>query len=62
MKSIVLKGVYKYEITNYEEIVGKGMLATIENITYKIGSLQLMDNLNINEQDKNTRQIRTIYN
>ena len=31
------------------------MLDTIENIKYKVGSLQLMDNLNINEQDKNTK-------
>lgn len=43
------------EISNYEEIIGKGMLATIENISFKIGSLQLMNNPNAIEQDKNTK-------
>ncbi|WP_396146859.1 heavy metal translocating P-type ATPase [Flavobacterium sp.] len=43
------------ELTNYEEIVGKGMLATVENSIYKIGSLQLM-NLELEiEKDKNTK-------
>ena len=43
------------EISNYEEIIGKGMLATIENTSYKIGSLELMNNPNAIEQDKNTK-------
>ncbi|CAM4394762.1 heavy metal translocating P-type ATPase metal-binding domain-containing protein [Flavobacterium terrigena] len=43
------------EISNYEEIVGKGMLATIENTSYKIGSLQLINNSEIIEEDKNTK-------
>lgn len=43
------------EISNYEEIVGKGMLATIDEVTYKIGSLLLMKNPNLLEQDKNTK-------
>ncbi|NHM01455.1 heavy metal translocating P-type ATPase [Flavobacterium difficile] len=43
------------EISNYEEIVGKGMLATIDEVTYKIGSLPLMKNPNLLEQDKNTK-------
>ena len=43
------------DLTNYEEIVGKGMLATVENSTYKIGSLHLM-NLELEiEKDKNTK-------
>jgi Cu+-exporting ATPase len=42
-------------LINYEEIVGKGMLATVENSIYKIGSLQLM-NLELEiEKDKNTK-------
>lgn len=42
-------------INSYEEIVGKGMLASVENSTYKIGSLHLM-NLELEiEKDKNTK-------
>jgi Cu+-exporting ATPase len=42
-------------INTYEEIVGKGMLASVENSTYKIGSLHLM-NLELEiEKDKNTK-------
>ncbi len=43
------------EITNYEEIVGKGMLANINDISYKIGSLSLMNQLDSFEPDKNTK-------
>ena len=43
------------ELVSYEEIVGKGMLATIENSSFKIGSLELMNNFNVIEQDKNTK-------
>ncbi len=43
------------EISNYEEIVGKGMLATIENTSYKIGSLQLLEKQEDSEQDKSTK-------
>jgi Cu+-exporting ATPase len=42
-------------INLYEEIIGKGMLASVENSTYKIGSLHLM-NLELEiEKDKNTK-------
>lgn len=42
-------------INSYEEIVGKGMLASVENSKYKIGSLHLM-NLELEiEKDKNTK-------
>jgi Cu+-exporting ATPase len=42
-------------INSYEEIVGKGMLASVENVSYKIGSLYLM-NLELEiEKDKNTK-------
>jgi Cu+-exporting ATPase len=42
-------------INSYEEIVGKGMLASVENVSYKIGSLHLM-NLELEiEKDKNTK-------
>jgi Cu+-exporting ATPase len=42
-------------INSYEEIVGKGMLASLENNMYKIGSLHLM-NLELEiEKDKNTK-------
>lgn len=43
------------EITNYEEIVGKGMLANLNDISYKIGSLSLMNQLDSFEPDKNTK-------
>jgi Cu+-exporting ATPase len=43
------------EITNYEEIVGKGMLANINDISYKIGSLSLMNQQDGFEPDKNTK-------
>lgn len=43
------------EISNYEEIVGKGMLATIENVSYKIGSLHLLEKQEDSEQDKSTK-------
>ena len=52
------------EISNYEEIIGKGMLATIENTSYKIGSLELMNNPNAIEQDKSTKvhiEINNLY-
>jgi Cu+-exporting ATPase len=42
-------------INLYEEIIGKGMLASVENSIYKIGSLHLM-NLKLEiEKDKNTK-------
>ena len=40
-------------INSFEEIVGKGMLASVENSMYKIGSLHLL-NLEL-EEDKNTK-------
>lgn len=43
------------EITNYEEIIGKGMLARIENISYKIGSLSLMEKQEVASDDKTTK-------
>ena len=43
------------EIATYEEIVGKGMLATIENVSYKIGSLHLLEKQEDSEQDKSTK-------
>lgn len=43
------------EIATYEEIVGKGMLATIDNISYKIGSLHLLEKQEDSEQDKSTK-------
>ncbi len=43
------------EITNYEEIVGKGMLANLNDISYKIGSLSLINQLDSFEPDKNTK-------
>lgn len=52
------------EITNYEEIVGKGMLATIENVSYKIGSLHLLEKQEDSEQDKSTKvhiEINQVY-
>lgn len=52
------------EIATYEEIVGKGMLATIENVSYKIGSLQLLEKPEDSEQDKSTKvhiEINNLY-
>lgn len=52
------------EITNYEEIVGKGMLATIDEVSYKIGSLHLLEKQEDSEQDKSTKvhlEIDKIY-
>lgn len=43
------------EISNYEEIVGKGMLASIENVSFKIGSLSLLQKQEDSEQDKSTK-------
>ncbi len=43
------------EITNYEEIVGKGMLENLNYISYKIGSLSLINQLDSFEPDKNTK-------
>ena len=43
------------EITNYEEIVGKGMLANLNDISYIIGSLSLMNQQDGFEPDKNTK-------
>jgi P-type Cu+ transporter len=43
------------EIATYEEIVGKGILATIENVSYKIGSLHLLEKQEDSEQDKSTK-------
>lgn len=43
------------EISNYEEIVGKGMLARIENVSFKIGSLSLLQKQEDSEQDKSTK-------
>lgn len=52
------------ELTNYEEIVGKGMLANIANISYRIGSLSLMNQTDGLESDKNTKvhiEIDNVY-
>ena len=43
------------EVTNYEEIVGKGMLAEVANATYKIGSLHLLNKQEASEDDKTTK-------
>lgn len=52
------------EISNYEEIVGKGMLATVENTSYKIGSLSLLEIQKVSDEDKTTKvhvEIDKIY-
>ena len=52
------------EVTNYEEIVGKGMFATIENNSYKIGSLSLLERQKVSGNDKTTKvhvEIDTVY-
>jgi Cu+-exporting ATPase len=43
------------ELTNYEEIVGKGMLAEVDNLIFKIGSLQLLEKKEDSELQKSTK-------
>ncbi len=43
------------ELTNYEEIVGKGMLAEVDNLIFKIGSLQLLEKKEDSELEKSTK-------
>jgi len=52
------------EVSHYEEIIGKGMIATIGKDTFKIGSLALLDKPEGSEENKTTKvhvEMNSVY-
>ncbi|SEQ04808.1 heavy metal translocating P-type ATPase [Flavobacterium urocaniciphilum] len=52
------------EVFHYEEIIGKGMIATIGKDTFKIGSLALLDKPEGSEENKTTKvhvEMNSVY-